>query len=188
MGIAHHGDAGAIGLLQLYLLPAKDRRLVLPPAAEHRQRRQTADLRRTAPRFKGQKHIRPHEQKQLVRRIRAAQSQQGVAGVAGALTAQLHVGHLRRNGQIPRAQAHHLQPVLSAGAAGGQRLMGRNGIRYQQKLIKPQLLRRCRSRRQVPPMDGVEGAAIYAYFHGHTLRRGALTSSIRRFVLSCCMR
>ena len=108
-----------------------------------------------------------------------------VACVARAAAAQLEVEHLHAR-HLARRQATHGQPVLARCAARGQLLVRRKAIRDQQHLLQTQRVRRRARRRQMSPVDGVEGSAIYADSHTRFFLSGM--SSIFRRDLSCCIR
>ena len=69
------------------------------------------------------------------------------------------------------------------GAALGQGLVGRNAGGDQQQTVQPQDVHSRPGRRQMAPVDGVEGAAVDADLH--TLRFLSFSSSIFRLSLLC---
>ena len=144
---------------------------------------QRQNVRRMIPALQGQKHIRPHEKPQLILRMLHAQLAQGVHGVAGAGAVQLRVQGLGLGAQLGTGQGRHFQTVGGVGAALGQGLVGRNAGGDQQQTVQPQGVHSRPGRRQVAPVDGVEGAAVDADLH--TLRFLSFSSSIFRLSLLC---
>lgn len=82
-----------------------------------------------------------------------------------------------------QGQGRHFQAFGGVGAALGQGLVGRNAGGDQQQTVQPQDVHSRPGRRQVAPVDGVEGAAVNA--DPHTLRFLSFSSSIFRLSLLC---
>ena len=135
------------------------------------------------PALQRQKHIRPHKKPQLILRIHLPQLPQGIHRIAGAGAVQLDVQSLGPGAQLGAGQGRHLQPVGGLGAALGQGLVGRNAGGDQQQTVQPQDIHSRPGRRQVAPVDGIEGAAVNA--DPHTLRFLSFSSSIFRLSLLC---
>ena len=112
-----------------------------------------------------------------------AQLAQGIHRIAGAGAAQLRVQGLGLGAQLGTGQGRHFQAVGGLGAALGQGLVGRNAGGDQQQTVQPQGVHSRPGRRQMAPVDGVEGAAVNA--DPHTLRFLSFSSSIFRLSLLC---
>ena len=144
---------------------------------------QRQNVRRMIPALQGQKHIRPHEKPQLILRMLHAQLAQGIHRIAGAGAVQLDIQGLGHGAQLGTGQGRHFQAVGGVGAALGQGLVGRNAGGDQQQTVQPQSVHSRPGRRQMAPVDGVEGAAVDADLH--TLRFLSFSSSIFRLSLLC---
>ena len=162
-------------LLQIVPLGGEHGLPVLLRAAKGADASQGQDDLRLVPQVQGEEHVRAHEQPQLRVGIGLADGAQGVGGIALALPLQLQGGHLHVAAHHVGPLLHHGQPLLLGGRAAGQGLVGRDGRRDQQQLVKPQCRHRRLGRRHVPQVGGIKGSAVnsdlhvYAAFPGRVL-------------------
>ena len=183
--IGHHGHLRAELPFQARALRGKGGGLILRLPAEGCDMGQCHDRLRPAPVVQTQKHIRPHQQIQRVIRILLPQRRQRVRGIADAAAPQLHVTDLRPLPQRRCGQHRHVVPLPRRGTALRQRLVGRLRVRDQHQLVQPQDLHGGPGRRHMADMGRIKGAAVNTDVHTLLF---ALTSSIFRLLLSCCIR
>ena len=126
--------------------------------------RQGKNALRLAPGLEGQKHIRPHQQPQLVLRVLFLQAGQGVGGVAVSLPPDLQVQDLDPVFQagLFHGQAGHFQPLLRSRAAGGQSFMRRVPRGDYQQFVQLQKPGYRPGGGNMSQVRRVERAAIYA--------------------------
>ena len=126
--------------------------------------RKLRDLLRRAPALKGEEHIRPHKEQQLVVGVLPAQGAERIDGIALALARHLEVEHLDLDAALKRGlSAHeprHGEAVFVRGAPLLHHLVRRDTRRNEQKLIQRALLRRLDGGVLVPQMRRVEAAAV----------------------------
>ena len=181
--IGNDGNIRPIGLLQAPLLGGQIAAGLRVDPVKGPDVGQGQNVRRMIPALQRQKHIRPHKKPQLILRIHLPQLPQGIHRIAGASAVQLDVQSLGPGAQLRTGQSRHFQAVGGVGAALGQGLVGRNAGGDQQQTVQPQDIHSRPGRRQVAPVDGIEGAAVNA--DPHTLRFLSFSSSIFRLSLLC---
>ena len=114
-----------------------------------------------------EKHVRPHQEVQLVLGEALVGRLHRLPGVALSFPIQLPVRSLHHSGQSQSfgSQAHHLQSVQMARLILRQRLVGRRPCRDQIELVQLQILRGKFGRCHMTQMDGIKGPAIDADLH-----------------------
>ena len=126
--------------------------------------RELCDLLRCAPALKGEEHIRPHKEQQLVVGVLPAQGAERIDGIALALARHLEVEHLDLDAALKRGlsahETRHGETVLVRGASLLHHLVWRDARRNEQELIQRALLRRLDGGVLVPQMRRVEAAAV----------------------------
>ena len=170
-GQLHHlrvGDDGhvrAVLPLQKRLLPGKRRLLAALQSAERADAGQRHHLLRLPPVLQGQKHIRAHQQPQLILRIPLPQQVQRLPCIAGAAAFQLHVQHLGFFAQLRRGQHRHIVALGGRCRPRRQCLVGRDERGDQQQLVQRQPFHGGLRRRDMPVVGRVEGPAVNADPH-----------------------
>ena len=113
---------------------------------------------------KGEEHIRPHKEQQLVVGVLLAQGAERIDGIALALARHLEVEHLDLDAALKRGlsahEARHGEAVFVRGAPLLHHLVRRDARRNEQELIQRALLRRLDGGVLVPQMRRVEAAAV----------------------------
>ena len=148
----------------------RSRAVVLTPR-EGGNPRQGHDFLRLVPVLEGEKHIRSHQEPELIPGVLVMEFRQSVAGVAPTRPAQLQVQgrHAVAPAQaLPQAVRHerrHGQPVGTLSPVGGQLLMGRLGSGDEDEPVQFQQFHRRLGRGHMPQVGRIEGAAIDADFH-----------------------
>ena len=126
--------------------------------------RQPCDLLRCAPRLKGEEHIRPHKEQQLVVWILLPQGAERIDRIAFPLPPHLKVEHLDRRAALERGlRAHELRhgkAMLIGGTSLLHLLVRREARRNEQELIKAAFPYRFDGRVLVAEVRRVEAAAV----------------------------
>ena len=147
---------------------------VVPRAGERGERAAFQQEAELIPLLKAFEHVRADHEEKLRARMFLHQAPDGVAGIALALAAQLHIAELRA-GNGSEGESAQLHPLLRRGTVLRHRLVRRRVVRHDQQAVRLDLARDGERRLGVTQMGGIEAASVQGDLH---LRLPSFGSSI----------